>query len=59
MLRCPNYAYERWNLARLAVKKRKLLTIMTLLGDKDFVLPLAAYIQATGRFKPPGELVST
>ena len=59
LLRCPNYAYERWNLARLAVKKRKPLTTEIILGDKDFVIPLATYIQATGRFKLPGEPVPT
>ncbi len=51
LLRCPSYAYERWNLARHAEKKRKLLMTKTLLGVKEFVLPLATYIQATGRFK--------
>jgi hypothetical protein len=55
LLSCPSYAYERWNLARHAEKKHKPLTIKTLLGDKEFVLPLAMYIQATGRLKIQGE----
>ena len=55
LLRCPNYAYERWNLARPATKKHKPLTTKTLLGDKNFMLPLATDIQAIGRFKLPGE----
>jgi hypothetical protein len=59
LMRCPNYAYKRWNLARLAVKKHKPLTTEIILGDKDFVIPLAMYIQATGRFKLPGEPVPT
>jgi len=59
LLNCPNYAYKRWNLARLAVKKRNPLTIKSLLGDKDYVLPLATYIQATGRFNIPGESAPT
>jgi hypothetical protein len=44
-------------LAQLARKKRKPLTIKTLLGDPnhDFVLSLSAYIEATGRFKQTGE----
>ena len=29
--------------------------VKLLLGDPNFVLPLAAYIQATGRFKQYGE----
>jgi hypothetical protein len=58
LLRCPSYAYKRWNLARLAIKKWKPLTIKALLGDKDFVLLLATYIQATGTFKEQGESIS-
>jgi hypothetical protein len=55
LLRCPSYAHERWTLARLAGKKRKPLTLKTLLGDPEFILPLASYIQATGRFGLQGE----
>jgi hypothetical protein len=55
LLRCPSYAHERWPLVQLASKKRKPLTLRTLLGDPSFVLPLAAYTHATERFKQPGE----
>jgi hypothetical protein len=55
LLRCPNYAYERWALARHTGKKRKPLTIKTLLEDPELVVPLATYIQASGRFKTSGE----
>jgi hypothetical protein len=55
LLRCPSYAHERWALAQHARKKSKPITVKALLGDPDFVLPLAAYIQAMGRFKQTGE----
>jgi len=55
LLRCRNYAHERWPLAQHATKKRKSLTLQTMLGDLQFILPLAAYIHATGRFMRPGE----
>jgi hypothetical protein len=38
LLRCPKYAYKRWNLARLTIKKHKPLTSETILEDRDFVL---------------------
>jgi hypothetical protein len=55
LLRCPNYAHERWPLTQLARKKRVTLTLKALLGDPHFILPLAAYIHATGRFSQSGE----
>ena len=55
LLRCPSYAHERWPLVQLASKKRKPLTLRTLLGDPSFVLPLAAYTHVTERFKQLGE----
>ncbi len=55
LLRCQNYAHERWPLTQHTTKKRKPLTLQTILGDPQFILPLAAYIQATGRFMRPGE----
>ena len=55
LLRCPGYTHERWPLTQLARKRRKALTLKSLLGDLQFTLPLAAYIQATGRFTKPGE----
>jgi hypothetical protein len=59
LLRCPNYAHERWPLSQHARKKRKVLTLNTLLGDPEFILPLAAFIQATRRFTKPGEISTT
>jgi hypothetical protein len=51
LLICPSYAYERWALAQQAHKQRKHLTMETLLGTPDMVMPLAKFIEATGRFK--------
>ena len=55
LLNCPSYAHERWALAQHARKERKAITVKVLLGDPKFILPLAAYIQAMGRFKQHGE----
>jgi len=59
LLRCPNYAHERWPLIQHVRKKRKPLSLKILLGDPQFTLPLAAYIHATGRFPKPGEHSTT
>jgi hypothetical protein len=55
LLRRPSYAYERWDLTQHARKKHKALSLVTILGDPQFTMPLAAFIQATGRFTQPGE----
>jgi hypothetical protein len=55
LLRCPSYAHERWSLTQHARKRREALTLKMLLGNPQLTLPLAAYIQATGRFVKPGE----
>jgi len=55
LLRCQNYAHERWPLTQHATKKCKPLTLQTILGDPQLILPLAAYIHTTGRFTRPGE----
>jgi hypothetical protein len=46
LLSCPVYAFKRWALER-QVKKKKSLTLETLLGDLDLALPLANYINST------------
>ena len=53
--RVNNYisTFERWALERQAKKKKKNLTLETLLGDPDLALPLANYIDGTNRFKQP------
>ena len=51
LLRCENYAHERWALARHASKLRKPMTIQTLLGHPEMTIALAKYIKATSRFK--------
>ena len=51
LLRCPNYAYERWELDRQAKKLRKRLTMETVLGCPEMAVPLAKYIKATQRFQ--------
>jgi ribonuclease HI/exonuclease III len=55
LLFCPNYAYERWALAQKANKLHKHLSLETLLGIPDMVVPLAKYVEATGRFKSNAE----
>jgi ribonuclease HI len=55
LLRCPKYAHERWALAKHTNKKRKTLSLKTLLGDPDMANPLANYIDATQRFKQEGK----
>jgi len=51
LLHCTKYAFERWALAQQVKKRKKDLTIETLLGDPELALPLANYIDSTGRFK--------
>jgi hypothetical protein len=51
LLHCPNYAYERWALAQQARKRNKLMSMHTLLGTPELIIPLANYIDATNRFK--------
>jgi hypothetical protein len=55
LLRCPSYAYKRWDLTQHTRKKCKALSLETILGDPQFTLPLATFIQASGRFTQPGE----
>jgi len=56
LLHCTHYAFERWALAQHVKKKRKNMTIETLLGDPELAIPLANYIDGTSRFKEkPGE----
>ena len=50
LLNCPAYAHERWALSQSAKKKKKLLTMESLFGDKDLTIPLANYVEATFRF---------
>ncbi len=59
LLRCPNYAHKRWPLLQHARKKRKALSLKISLGDPQFMILLAVYIQATGRFPKPGEHSTT
>src|SRR5216683_4174297 len=51
LLNCPSYVHERWALTQHARKECKAISVKILLEDLKFILPLAAYIQATGRFK--------
>ena len=60
LLNCPMYAYERWALARQVKKMRKSMTVETLLGEPELAVPLAKYIDSTGRFKvKEGEQTNT
>jgi ribonuclease HI len=51
LLRCPNYAHERWDLDQQAKKRSKSLTLKSLLGQPEMAVPLAKYIRATSRFQ--------
>jgi len=56
LLTCPSYAHERWALAQQARKRRKSMTVEVLLGEPELAIPLANYIESTGRFRSkPGE----
>jgi len=56
LLFCPSYAHERWSLERLARKKKKTMSLETVLGDPDFAVPLSSYIDGTkGFFQNSGE----
>ena len=55
LIRCPIYAYERWELSQAVRKKHQTLTLDTILGDPDMTIPLAKFITATQRFRT-GEL---
>ncbi len=50
LLECPGYAFERWALEKHLKKRQKALTIENLLGDTEFTLPLANYIESSHRF---------
>ena len=51
LLRCPNYAYKRWEMMQVVRKKHKMLTLETILGDLEMTIPLAKYITAMQRFR--------
>ena len=56
LLTCQIYAHERWALAQQVRKSKKRMTVEVILGDPEFALPLANYIESTGRFRnKPGE----
>ena len=51
LLHCSRYAFERWALLQQVKKRRKELTIETLLGDPELAIPLANYMDGTGHFR--------
>ena len=56
LLHCAKYDFERWALAQQVKKRRKKMSIETLLGDPEMAIPLANFVHSTGRFKDrPGE----
>ena len=50
LLFCPSYTHKHWSLERLARKKKKTLSLETLLEDTDFAIPLSSFIDGTKRF---------
>jgi hypothetical protein len=56
LLTCQAYAHERWALANQVRKIKKNLTVEVLMGEPTLAVPLANYIESTGRFREkPGE----
>jgi len=55
ILSCPSYAHERWSLIKQAKKRRKPLTLETILSTQDMAPHLARYIGATHRFSKAGK----
>jgi hypothetical protein len=53
LLACPKYGHERWALARQVRKNQKFMTVNALLGEPNLILPLARYLESTGRFRNP------
>ena len=51
LLHCTKYAFKRWALIQQVKKRRKELTIETLLGEPELAIPLANYMDGTGRFR--------
>ena len=51
LLTCQSYAHERWALARQVKKSKKLMTVEALLGEPGLAVPLANYLESTGRFQ--------
>ena len=49
LLRCPNYAHERWPILKQARGRPPKIT--KLLSSAKLLIPLANYIEATGRFE--------
>ena len=60
LLHCTKYSFERWALMQQVKKKRKDMTMETLLGDPELAILVANYIDVTGCFKvQPGEHAQT
>ena len=55
LLYCPSYAHKRWAINQHAKHIKKQFTLSTLLDERDMMIPLTNYIDATGRFKDKGE----
>ena len=55
LLFCPIYAYKRWALAHQVKKQNKMLSIESLLGDPNLVIPLGNFINTTERFTTRSE----
>jgi len=51
LLRCENYAHERWALTQHASKLHKLMMMQMVLGHPKMAIKLTNYIKATSRFK--------
>ena len=54
---CLVYAHKRWALAHQVKKQRKTISIESLLGDPNLVIPLGNYINAMQQFTPRSEQI--
>lgn len=52
LMDCPSYAHERWALYRYS--KMWNPSLKTLLNEKKLIVPVANFIQATGKFEQGG-----
>jgi hypothetical protein len=50
LMECPIYTHKRWILAEKLSRRKKVLTLETLLGEEEAAIPLSNFITASLRF---------
>jgi hypothetical protein len=51
LLYCIKYNFKRWALAQQVKKRWKKMSLETLLGDLEMVIPLANYVHSISHFR--------